>query len=264
MKKIIFIIICILSLSVLLNAESINVKIINIEGGVTIQKANGNKISAAKGSIVSTGDIITTAQRSICDLEFSDNTYSRIGELSELKISEAESKEKHTLFGIKKDKKIKLDLAKGAFLSKMKKLGNKEVFEVKTPVAVVGVRGTNFQATSTPAGTNVSVYQGAVAVTNLTSNITSMVPAGQSFSISNEGGKSQAGSISSAEVSAAREISGEDIDAANFSGSVEAAAAEAKTSNIDNTKISEQVINVINNLNEIVKETKTTVIINFK
>lgn len=267
MKKLLFIFIMVLAAASILQADNLNVKIIHIEGNATITKANGTQTPAQIGSTVTTGDKIATGGKSICDLEFDDKTYTRIGENSELKITEAELKEKKTLFGnVKKDKKVKIELAKGAILSKMKKLGKSEDFSVKTPVAVVGVRGTNFQTTSTPAGTNVSVYQGAVAVTNITSNITTMVPAGQSFGISADGGKAEAQSISTSEISAAAEVSGEEIDPADFSGSVETVEAIADAADVDlDTAL--DAVDVLNNSLDQINEaviSKSTVIINFK
>ena len=272
MKKLFFISIMILAFVGVLQAENLNVKIIYIEGGVTITKANGAQSPAAVGVTVTTGDRIITGDKSVCDLEFDDKSYSRLGENSDLKLSSAELKEKKTIFGaIKKDKNIKIDLVKGAMLSKMKKLGKSENFSIKTPVAVVGVRGTNFQTTSTPGGTNVSVYQGAVAVTNITSNITTMVPAGQSFGISADGAKAEAQSVSTAEVSAAQEVSGEEIDPGTFSGSVEtvgSAAASEISAKVD-VQVKTDVVGILYNsttLNQITDAvaSKSTVIINFK
>ncbi|HPN32624.1 MAG TPA: FecR family protein [bacterium] len=251
MKKIILLFaVLVLMIALPAASDNLNVKIIDIEGSVTIMKANGAELQAQTGQILGVGDRVITGSRSICDLEFAPKTYSRLGEMSDMTISQANLEAKKRLFGSSNKKQINLNLSKGNLLSKIGKLGASENFSVKTPTAVVGVRGTIFNTASSPAGTNVSVFQGSVVVTNLMSNISSVVPAGQSLSVSSSPSSSGAGeqtSIPAAEVKAIAEIAG-------------APAAPQISAQI--VKTTEQLINQPTIITKPVS--KNSVIINFK
>ncbi|HON55667.1 MAG TPA: FecR family protein [bacterium] len=214
MKKILILIIIFIGILALqLNAdEFIKVKIINLEGDVIIEQSGLSK-KAVVGDILKQGDKIKTGSKSICDLEFGDNTYTRIGELSNAEINEALLKDKRFLFLKKQDKQINLKLNKGIALTRLKKMDTGEEYKISTPTAVAGVRGTIFTTNVTNVGTNINVFQGMVSVTNLTNNTVTNVSAGQSVSISSEvsSGKSEVSAISTTELSAVKEAVGSAI-----------------------------------------------------
>ncbi|MBF0198991.1 MAG: FecR domain-containing protein, partial [Planctomycetes bacterium] len=69
---------------------------------------------------------------------------------------------------IKKHKNINLQLLSGTIRCKVKTLGQKESFVIKTPSAVVGVRGTDFITSySMEDGLEVTVLEGKVEITAL-------------------------------------------------------------------------------------------------
>lgn len=194
-------------------AEDLNVKIIYVEGKVSVIK-NGDVTWAEVGQIVKSGDKILTSGKSVCDLEFAPFTYSRIGENSDIVLGESQLEPKRTLFGTKMKKKIRLNLNKGNILSKLKKIRGGESFAVKTPVAVVGVRGTIFNAAHGTAGTNVSVFQGSVTVTNIATGAKVSVAAGQSLSVEAGSGKTESKSVSPAEMKQVEASTGASVEAA--------------------------------------------------
>ncbi|MBP7654678.1 FecR domain-containing protein [Candidatus Dependentiae bacterium] len=233
-------------------SDNLNVKIIDIEGSVTVIKDNGTQLQAQIGQVLTMGDRIITGSKSICDIEFAHKTYSRLGEMSDMVISQANLESKKRLFGTSEKKQINLNLSKGNLLSKVKKLGGSESFSVKTPTAVVGVRGTIFNTSTGASGTNVSVFQGSVIVTNLNTNVSSVVPAGQSLSVSSSAGaSSEQSALPPSEIKAISEITGTSVN-----------APVVVTPSVN---IVEQLIN--NPTTPIFKETNInngTVIINFK
>lgn len=64
---------------------------------------------------------------------------------------------------------------------------HKKRFEVRTPSAVCAVRGTDFEVTETPAGTQVVVFEGSVELRALNSEQTTLLQAGQSALVSHGG-----------------------------------------------------------------------------
>jgi len=197
----------------------LKIKIVYLEGEVKIQRAGATQMVMAKvGDILTEGDKISTSAKSVCDLEFAPQTISRLSSDADLTITQAAIETKKGLFKKSENKNINLNLAKGALLSKVKKLGEKESFKVSTPSAVAGVRGTFFKVANTANLTKVDVISGVVAVTNLISNTISTVTAGQSLSISKENGELQSSEMEQSELSDFSELSGEsdsdfDIDA---------------------------------------------------
>jgi hypothetical protein len=66
-----------------------------------------------------------------------------------------------------------------------KKVGKK--FEVRTPTAVTSIRGTDYSASVTSAGTVVKVYSGEVAVTPAAGGAEVLVKAGEQLSVPVQG-----------------------------------------------------------------------------
>lgn len=70
---------------------------------------------------------------------------------------------------------------------KLRAMLRKERFEVRTPAAVCAVRGTDFEVTETPAGTQVVVFEGSVELRALSSEQTVLLQAGQTAQVSHDG-----------------------------------------------------------------------------
>ncbi len=134
-------------------------KIESLEGTVTVKKAGGSKqFKAFKSMSLNEGDHITVGDDSSVILSIVDREDEvTIGENSKLYISELSSSESGTSTGVK--------MWSGSIWVKAKTLASEEdTFEVETPTAVMGVRGTQFAITVQPhlGDTSVFVASGVV------------------------------------------------------------------------------------------------------
>jgi hypothetical protein len=107
-------------------------------------------------------------------IELSGDTYMRLEELTKTKAG---------------NDIVKIELFKGVNLNKVHKLKKDEVFMVRTPTAVVGVRGTEFQCAVADNGvTEVNVLEGLVAVQDVDAQFGEVsVSVGKSAKISSDG-----------------------------------------------------------------------------
>ncbi len=119
------------------------------------------KTPVAAGQKLQASDYLVTGEGAAVQLRFGAGNDVRLGEKSRLKISK--------LFGGTEAPKLgSLELLKGVVRCKLAKLNGNE-FEVRTPVAVAGVRGTDFvvgyapQARG-PAAFSMTVITGSVGV----------------------------------------------------------------------------------------------------
>lgn len=99
-------------------------QILKIRGDVQV-----NGASAAQGQLLGNGDRITTADKSTCDLLIGTKDIVRIAPNSDVLFDSA---------------RFSFTLQKGGILSVVQKLAKKKGYRIKTPTAVVGVRGTTF------------------------------------------------------------------------------------------------------------------------
>lgn len=109
---------------------------------------------------VAAGDIIRTNERGLVDLRYLDGTRMRIGPNSHVTVLKSQYN-----LATKADTQLyKLDLGR-IWIRILKVLSQKSKFEVITPTATAGVRGTIFSVEVTPEGkTIVSVQEGKVAL----------------------------------------------------------------------------------------------------
>jgi hypothetical protein len=107
---------------------------------------------------VTNGDKIETKKQSRCEVTFNDGSVVRIDEQSIYTIEKA-------VFS-KKEKNVESDLAIGKLWAKVKKVvNNKDTWKLKSPAAVVAVRGTIYRMNAgADSSTQVLVYEGNVAV----------------------------------------------------------------------------------------------------
>ncbi|MFH1868677.1 MAG: FecR family protein [Candidatus Omnitrophota bacterium] len=119
-------------------------EITSVVGEVDIKRAGKNYWTEAEvGLFISQLDIIRTSEEASVDVEFAkkDGKYFkfRLREKSRLRLTKLEvDKEKTT-------EDILLELAIGDILIKVDKQHEKSKFQVRTPVSMVGVRGTKFR-----------------------------------------------------------------------------------------------------------------------
>lgn len=167
-------------------------KVLLVTGQAMVTTAEGVTRVLKKGDSVSQGDTISTARFSYANVEFTDKGRTLIGPNSEFAI-EAYSHSKPASAGGPRrrggsavgttESNAVFRLLRGGFRAVTGLIGqaNPQRYQVKTPVATIGIRGTDFIATvcdadcelgpgsegKDPAGGTVAgVYDGGISVTN--------------------------------------------------------------------------------------------------
>jgi len=137
-------------------------KITAVQGDVKVLRAGGEKsFSAFKGMGLTQGDTIITGKDGRVTLELAEDKELKIGENSRVMISELlKSLEDNA-------DKISLNLKAGQVYTNVKnKLSSGAKYEIRTPTAVMGVRGTQFFVTLSSGGqAKVVTLEGNVIVT---------------------------------------------------------------------------------------------------
>ena len=134
-------------------------------GTASLQAAEGQTRAVERGSEVRVGDKVETQQGGHVHLRFVDGGRVSVRPASRLVIeSYAHSKDQPQLSAIK----FRLD--EGVVRSITGQWGEaaKERFRLNTPVAAIGVKGTDFVVRSLPTGTAATVFAGAIVVSPLT------------------------------------------------------------------------------------------------
>ena len=134
-------------------------------GAASLVSADGQTRQVDRGSEVRVGDKVETQQGGHVHLKFVDGGRVSVRPASRLVIeSYAHSKDQPQLSAIK----FRLD--EGVIRSITGTWGEaaKERFRLNTPVAAIGVKGTDFVVRSLPTGTAATVFAGAIVVSPLT------------------------------------------------------------------------------------------------
>lgn len=131
-----------------------------VKGQVEVERAGSGKVVKARmGLPVKTGDTVVTGPNSWVRLHWADGTKMLIGPNSKVKVRKS-----HFNLSSKKEESL-FSLTVGvAFSSLHKKLSKNSFFEVETPIAVAGVRGTQFMVLFEGGRCSVSVLRGVVEV----------------------------------------------------------------------------------------------------
>ncbi|OGS34113.1 MAG: hypothetical protein A2474_01255 [Elusimicrobia bacterium RIFOXYC2_FULL_34_12] len=126
----------------------------NTKGKVQVSK-NGKEFKQAKiGDFVYEGDTVKTLKKSQSAVTYTNGTIIKSNQNTEYLISIAEQLEK---IG------SRIKMASGQIWTKVRP---KTKFEIKTPVAVVAVRGTEFDLTCNANKLDLAVYEGTVNLKN--------------------------------------------------------------------------------------------------
>ncbi|MGO4495966.1 FecR domain-containing protein [Paenibacillus sp. 2RAB27] len=150
------------------DAKTVRVAIISVlSGDVTIKKGGGSKTYDAYESMsLNQGDTVYTGDSSSVTLNLaSGDADVTLGDNAELNVSDLNS--------ANGNKKSKLKVWAGSMWVKVKSLaGADDEFEVETPTAVMGVRGTQFYVSVDPVSgkTKMAVGSGRVSASTVTSN----------------------------------------------------------------------------------------------
>jgi hypothetical protein len=134
-------------------------KLIQVEGQVSLIK-NGNVSKAGLGTVVTTDDQIKTGSDSRAKIQIGDGAVVCVEANSSVKVRDLF---KDPVTG---QEKTKVEFQSGkSMLSITKKLSAQDTFDVMTPSAVAGVRGTEFLVDAEdPAASKIAVTKGAVVV----------------------------------------------------------------------------------------------------
>ncbi len=109
-----------------------------VQGSVTLVRARGGSVQGVIGVVVSGGDVVQTARDSKATLLFKDGSVLRLGPSTSIEIEKLDYREDQGVAN------SAYDIAKGTVMFAVGSIfGNKgSSYEVKTPTAVSGVRGT--------------------------------------------------------------------------------------------------------------------------
>ncbi|MFQ6612559.1 MAG: FecR domain-containing protein [Fidelibacterota bacterium] len=130
-------------------------------GRVQVQKSgSGAWVKALPNMKLYEKDVLKTLSKSRCEITLVGGGKIRIGENSELELSEAKVKPM--------DKSFNANLKKGdIWVSAKAAFGEKKNVSVRTPTAVAAIRGTKYRAKAGEAESSVLVYRGKVDVNSL-------------------------------------------------------------------------------------------------
>jgi hypothetical protein len=141
---------------------------------------------------VKTGDALRTGDDSSVVLSWVDGTRMKLDPNSSMVI------QKSSFNGLdrKQESLFRLDFGR-VWVRVMQLLTRGSKFEIETPAATAGIRGTIFAVSAAADGaTEVSVYKGEVAVT--TAHASTIVPQGQQVSVRPDGSASEVASLDAA------------------------------------------------------------------
>ena len=144
----------------------------NLSGPLLAKKLNGTTKILTRNSAVEEGDTLITEKRTYARIKFIDSSDVTLRPGTLFKVERFSYNEKAP----KNDSAI-MSLVKGGLRSvtgKISKRGNQDAYEMKTPTATIGVRGTAYGATfcqggecgKLPTGLYVDVADGKIVVSN--------------------------------------------------------------------------------------------------
>ena len=163
----------------LLPEQIVEAKIAAFSGDSTLATNNGAAIEVSIGMVVREGMIITTGKNGFVTLALPDNSRVSVPSNSKVRLS------KLRMTQYANSPKTELTLLDGRVESTVSSLvSNKGRFEVRSPLAIAGVRGTHFRVGITEQGTASEVLEGNVAVGQSQHPATVSLPAGTGNMIS--------------------------------------------------------------------------------
>ncbi len=139
-------------------------RLVKIEGTVTFRPSFGAAWTPATlQTIVSAGGWLQTAKGARAILSFGKEAVTNIGEEAVLEVKEVEINPDGTT-------RVRTSLTRGKIWSLVEKLkSEKSRYEVETPTAIAGVRGTTFMVNVEPSGrsSRIGVVEGEVGVRSM-------------------------------------------------------------------------------------------------
>jgi hypothetical protein len=152
-------------------------KIVMVKGQANSINNTGEETALKRRSEIFEGDTLVTQEDSKLQIRFADNALLAIKSNSTIKISE------YHLATDKQQERVLLNLVAGGFRTITGSIGktNKEDYEVSTPAASIGIRGTNYELSLNNGNLAIGVYNGGIQVENPQGSITLGVDAQYSF-----------------------------------------------------------------------------------
>lgn len=130
-------------------------KLTKVVGKVWVQAPNAADAAASAGAAIEAGSRIRTGADGVAEITFEDGTQVQVQASSSMQLSKSK----------REVKKTSVVLFFGKLWSRVTRSGGDVNYEIKTPNATCGVRGTEFTTTVSDDGTaRVKVDQGKVAV----------------------------------------------------------------------------------------------------
>lgn len=130
-------------------------KLTKVVGKVWVQAPNAAEAAAAAGAAIEAGSRVRTGPSGVAEVTFEDGTLVQVQASSSMQLSKSK----------REVKKTSVVLFFGKLWSRVTRSGGEVNYEIKTPNATCGVRGTEFTTTVGDDGTaRVKVEQGKVAV----------------------------------------------------------------------------------------------------
>lgn len=161
------------------NAGELTAEIRDIVGTVEVIRAGETaSIPAADGMKLNAGDTIKTGSASSVRIIFLPNSFVQLVADAEMKI------EKHQLDDKTNSLGTRANLLSGRLRAILKDLPPDSLFEIKTPTAVAGARGTTYYVNSKG---EIYVEDGSVTITNLVTGEEFVVYAGQYTAVREDG-----------------------------------------------------------------------------
>lgn len=150
-----------------------SVSVSKFKGKVTIKRADGTQVAAGVDMILKDGDTVFTDEKTTATLRMPDGTMITLGPDSRFKYDEMN-------YGF--------SIAKGVGRLRALVTHRRERWEIRTPPAVLAVRGTEFIIDYDPVreSTTVYLYDGLVDMTNV-NNVTKELIAGNVMSVDMSG-----------------------------------------------------------------------------
>ncbi len=139
--------------------QDVSAELLHAHGDVTVQRSGSSPRTAVGGDVLSTGDVLVTGAQSSATLRFADGTRLLLRPGSRLHVARHA---RHQGSG-SVDSRIGLDQG-GVEVRVPTGQPAKPRFDVRTPVANLGVRGTEFRARTEGDRTLTEVLSGTVAV----------------------------------------------------------------------------------------------------
>ncbi len=138
-------------------------KVVIAQGEVYALDANNEQRTLARRSDVDEGDTLVTGADGRLQIRFNDNAVLALSPDSRLRISEYHSRDAGN-----DEEQVLMDLLAGGFRTITGSIGStdRDAYQVRTPNASIGIRGTHYEAVLAESSLLLGVYDGGIVVSN--------------------------------------------------------------------------------------------------